>query len=345
MDGLYLYSHLLHRLVIVIRRICIFVHYDRTNKIGPSVLHYLKGLVEICSEVVFVSNCELPPAEQNKVSPIVSVILSRENKGMDFGAWRHAIDHVGWSHLASYDELILANDSCYAPMFAFTDMFNTMNSTEADFWGVTEHPAALTRSGDLEAHLQSYFLVFTKRVILSEIFRNFWQEVSTEDTDYNTVIGNYESKLTPTLNNAGFTHKAYINHSACTGDSGGNWNNPLYVNRTIWSWRKLLQNKSPFLKRKAISFHFERVARLIRTGYGRKVTKAAYVHTFFWRKCIEDSDSTYPIEIICKEIQSEHGDHWINSSQIGKRMMFHANTPYRMYKGFTKTVAKLKQQG
>ncbi len=263
---------------------------------------------------------------------------------MDFGAWRHAIDHIGWSHLKACDQLVLANDSCYAPMFPFADMFDTMNSSTTDFWGVTEHPAALTRSGDLEAHLQSYFLVFTQRVICSEAFKKFWQEVSDDHADYNTVVGNYESKLTPILNNAGFRHNTYINHSDCSGDTGGNWNKALYVNRTIWSWRKLLQKKSPFLKRKAISFHIERVPRLIRTGYGRKITRAAYIHTFFWRKCIEDSNSEYPIEIICKEVQSDHGDTWINSSQPGKRILFYANTPYRLYKDLTKAVAAKKRQ-
>ncbi len=321
-------------------RICIFVHFGQAGEIAPAVLHYLQGLREICNEIVFVSNSRLTEAQQNKVSQLVSTVLERDNKGLDFGAWKHAIELVGWAHLQMFDELILANDSCYAPMFPFTEMFTSMSVDNVDFWGVTEHPAALTRAGNLEPHLQSYFLVFKRHVVASEVFQNFWHGVLEDSIDYNTVVGNYEATLTPALNSSGFSHRAYMEDPINIENVRSDWNNPLYVNRTIWNWRELLLKRSPFLKRKAFSFHFERVVRLIRSGYGRVVTKEAYVHTFFWRKCIENSGSDYPVDIICEEIRVRHGDVWVNSSHPGKRLMFYVSAPRRFFRSVKRRFTK-----
>lgn len=314
------------------RRIGIFVHYSANNSLAPYVLPYLQGLKEVCSEIVFVSNSLLAAPDRQKIEPLVAKVLQRDNSAMDFGAWKHAIDAIGWPYLETFDELVLANDSCYAPMFPLADMFKVMRTDDSQFWGVTEHPAGITRSGELAAHLQSYFLVFNKSVILSGVFRRFWSEVSLKNTDYNAVIGNYEARLTPLLNNAGFTHGVYIDHPDHTSDASASWEDSLYINPTIWSWRELLQRKSPFLKRKAITFHLDRVSRLIRSGYGGKVTKSAFIHTFFWKKSIERSSTRYPVEIIFDEIRAQYGDRWVDSSHLGKRLLFRVCAPWRFYR-------------
>ncbi len=314
------------------KRICIFVHCSTSNALAPSVLLYLQELAQHCSEILFVSNSELTLELQAKVKPLVAEILQRENIGMDFGAWKHAIERVGWGCLEEFDELILANDSCYAPMFPFDEMFNVMSVAGNDFWGVTEHPAGVTRSGDLEAHLQSYFLVFNKGVVSSEVFRGFWDAVSVEGSDYNEIIGNYESKLTPMLNRAGFNYKAYIGYSDDPSCTGGNWSNPLYVNRTIWNWSTLLQQKSPFLKKKAITFHLERVVRLIRSGYGSKVTAATHRHTFFWKECIKQSKTLYPVDVIYNEVRASHGKVPVESARLSERLLFAICAPLRFYR-------------
>ena len=313
-------------------RICIFVHYDNTDVIAPCVERYLRGLAGVCGEILFVTNSKLSVAELNKVLPLVSGAFSRENTGMDFGAWKYVIDQVGWDYIGQFDELVLANDSCYAPMFPFDEMFNTMHKLKTDFWGVTEHPAAITRSGDLEAHLQSYFVVLKHNVVTSNTFREFWESVSEKQTDYNKVIGDYEARLTPLLNSAGFKHCSYLEETGFTRQSGGNWDNPLYINPTIWDWKNLLKSKSPFLKRRAISFHLDRVKRLILSGYGPKVTAATYDQTFLWRRCISDSGSSYPIDIIDSEIQSIHGDSWVKSRQHFKRFLFYICGPNRFFR-------------
>ncbi len=313
-------------------RICLFVHYDPADVIAPCVEHYLLGLAEVCREICFVSNSNLSDLEKNKVQPLVSRVFTRENTGMDFGAWKYVIDQVGWKHIESFDELMLANDSCYAPMFPFDELFSTMSQVNVDFWGVSEHPAARTRSGDLDAHLQSYFLVFKQNVVINEAFREFWRGVSEQQTDYNAVIGDYESRLSPLLNRSGFKYSSYLQQTGYTAKSGGNWDNSLYTNPTIWDWSSLLKSRSPFLKRKAITFHLDRVSRLMLSGYGSMVTAATYGHTFLWRKHIAESGSSYPIELICREVQSTHGSAWVNSSKWGKRILFYLCGPYRVFR-------------
>ena len=312
-------------------RICIFVHYNKNNTVAPGIEPYLKGLQSICSEIIFISNSKLPLPDQELLETLVTKVLTRTNQGMDFGAWKTAIDRVGWEHIELFDELVLANDSCYAPLHSFEEMFNAMRDSTGDFWGVTEHRAASVKSGNLRAHLQSYFLVFTRKVVLSSAFRKFWSDVSGNQSNYDSIVKNSEATLTPCLNDAGFKHDVYLKEKSFIGKhQGGNWENPLYFNHTIWSWNNLLAHRSPFLKRRAIPFHLERASRLIHSGYGRKVTKAAYLQTFFWRDCLGKYQSAYPIDIIHTDIQSQVPATLDNPSQRLSRILFHLGGPRRL---------------
>ena len=71
------------------------------------------------------------------------------------------------NNFSDYDELILFDDSFFAPIYPFAKMFSKMDAEkpDADFWGITFH-------GEI---LQEYFLVFRKKILHSEEFKNFWQ--------------------------------------------------------------------------------------------------------------------------------------------------------------------------
>ena len=45
-----------------------------------------------------------------------------------------SIYKIGWNKLNQYDELILANDSCFAPMFPLKDIFKKADKSNCDFW-------------------------------------------------------------------------------------------------------------------------------------------------------------------------------------------------------------------
>jgi rhamnosyltransferase len=78
-----------------------------------------------------------------------------------------------------------------------------MEYSDCDFWGLTVNQEKYL------PHLQSYFLVFNKKIINSEIFKNFFRKVKREDNKQN-IIENYEIALTPAFIDAGFKMDSFI---------------------------------------------------------------------------------------------------------------------------------------
>ena len=49
------------------KRLCVFAHWDRDNIIDDYVIYYLKALKQVVSTLVFVSDCDLPSEELEKL--------------------------------------------------------------------------------------------------------------------------------------------------------------------------------------------------------------------------------------------------------------------------------------
>jgi rhamnosyltransferase len=78
-----------------------------------------------------------------------------------------------------------------------------MEYSDCDFWGLTINQEQYL------PHLQSYFLVFNKKIINSEIFRNFFRNVKYEDNKKN-IVENYEIALTSDFVDADFKMDSFI---------------------------------------------------------------------------------------------------------------------------------------
>lgn len=174
------------------RRLILFAHFDSKNCVRPYILHHLEALKAL-GEVWFISNSPLPPSESERVKPYVGNVILRENTGLDFGMWKTALQSV---NLESYDELLLTNSSIVGPSSPLGPIFERMNGTDCDFWGMTE-------SWEMTHHLQSYFLVFRKPVIQSMAFAQFWEGVLPYTSRFN-IVHSYELGLSPWLWQNGF---------------------------------------------------------------------------------------------------------------------------------------------
>ena len=51
-------------------RVALFAHYDSQAEVKPYVVTFLRGLREVCNEIVFVSTAALPDRELERVRPI-----------------------------------------------------------------------------------------------------------------------------------------------------------------------------------------------------------------------------------------------------------------------------------
>jgi lipopolysaccharide biosynthesis protein len=237
------------------KRLSLFVHHEASGQISGADMYYLTQLKAISADVVFISNSDLSAAQLKRVEPLTSKIVSRKNVGFDFGAWRDALNAVGWDRMGTYDEIVFANNSCFGPVFPMEKMFSTMQKSEANFWAVTDFPdspqspraeAAALKDQHIPAHLQSYFMVFDRKVVASSEFRDFWSSV-IDVTDILDVIALYETQLTGILLRGGFKCGSYINEAGII--QGRNTHIPEF-NTAYSDPISMIALGSPFIKKK-----------------------------------------------------------------------------------------------
>jgi lipopolysaccharide biosynthesis protein len=224
---------------------CIYAHYNHEQKINKYVICFLKALSGIGSKIIFISNSSIDSiSKELLISQIPNIeVHCRENKGYDFGAWKWGLENNFISEDTTH--LILANDSCMGPLFNLSPMMEYMNNKNADFWGLTD-------SVQGNWHIQSYFLVLSKKVLDSSAFKNFFQQ-NFNNLTKKEIIEHGELLLSKTLSNNGFSHSVFIPYEKFeTTDSG----NLFAKNPTHFFWDRLIQDFGfPFIKKELILYN------------------------------------------------------------------------------------------
>lgn len=179
----------------------IFAHYDQDNIVDNYVIYYLKELKKIASKIIFVSDCDLPQRELDKLKGICDKVRAHKHYEYDFGSYKRGLQDAK-QEIEHFDALILANDSCYGPCASLEPIFNKMENLTCDFWGLT------ASSERQQVHIQSYFMVFSKKVFLHKNFTRFFNSVE-EKKCKDTIINTYELGLSKTLIESGFVMESY----------------------------------------------------------------------------------------------------------------------------------------
>ena len=192
------------------KRLCVFAHWDRDNIIDDYVIYYLNALKEVCSTIIFVSDCNLESNEIAKLNGITDYVLAQKHNEYDFGSYKRGFLLAKKLNL-DFDELIFANDSCYGPFFPLTEILNTKGKEkQGDFRGISCWDYIPIKKNGIytlqkcDTHIQSYFMLFNKNVYTSTVFNNFIYKIKQLSNKYE-VIREYEAGLSKVLINAGFT--------------------------------------------------------------------------------------------------------------------------------------------
>jgi hypothetical protein len=173
--------------------VTIFAHYNAENIIDNACLQNLAGLKAISNQIIFISTSNLPEIEITKVQQYCDIIQCRENVGLDFGSYQLGLRLIDKETI---DYLILSNDSVYGPIYPLQETLDKAIKSPADVFGIT-------LSNEKYPHLQSYFLIFKKKVINSAAFNDFWQNLDL-GKDKKEIIHDYEIGLSRTLAEATF---------------------------------------------------------------------------------------------------------------------------------------------
>lgn len=174
------------------KRIAVLAHYDIDAVIDSYLKKLIKEIERFVDKIILVTTSgvdEKSLLDFNKVQ-----VIQRENVGYDFYSYKTGIDSI--SNLQQYDQLLVLNDSFYITESFDMNLF-LLQSTDKDIYSITS-------TNQFAYHLQSYFIVFSKKAILSLWFYKFWQNVFIYKRKIK-IIFDYEINLTRSAMQHGLT--------------------------------------------------------------------------------------------------------------------------------------------
>lgn len=265
------------------RRTGIFCLFTPSGEIDSTLLHTIEAMKEIVGYFIIVVNGNLNSSDE--LRNYADEVVVRENTGFDIGAYKDVILSPKYSNkIKEADELILCNSSFYGPFISFQEIFGKMEGSVCDFWGIS------SSEKNLSQHIQSYFLVFRRRVLKGEeLFRYLRERVDTERLDYFDACSIFENGLFQTLKKAGYRFDAYKRSIDCDG-----YQNP---------YGSVKLDGLPVLKRKIFSEEFYQE---------KEVTNAlSYVretYGFDIRPILDHAYRVYGIELTSEMIEAARTD-------------------------------------
>lgn len=200
------------------RRVAIFASFFPAGKIPATTLCYLRGLREVADDIVFFASCPIFPDELRKLEGVVRFAAFRIHHGHDFFSYKLGFEkacELGLLDATTTDELIIANDSCYAPVFPFPECFGRMADRPCDFWGMTANSGAYRSE-----HVQSFFFVFRRPVLDGDALGKFLRGIEVLGARWE-VVRRYEIGFTAALVKAGYTWDTLVPRSFSAEHGGG----------------------------------------------------------------------------------------------------------------------------
>ena len=274
----------------------VYFHFDSHHQVRDYVVHALASLRPHAEHILVVSNSPVDDAGRARLEASCDEILERPNAGLDVGAYRAGLEHLGWDRLADFDELILTNHTYYAPLRPWEEVLTRTGSRrDISFWGMTEHgvmrPHPFLAKRELPRHIQSHWIAVRRRLLTDPAFREYWEQMPPVSS-YRDSIQWHESRFTG--------HFAELGHT---------WEVAFPVDRyrsenpAIEEAPALLADGCPLLKRRALfhdPLHQDRQAVVggelleaaVAAGYSEDLILSDVVHTATARDLIVNAGLT-----------------------------------------------------
>lgn len=274
----------------------VYFHFDPHHQVRDYVVAALSSLRPHANHILLVSNSPISEVDRARLATCCDEILPRPNEGLDVGAYRAGLEHLGWERLADFDELILTNHTYYAPLRPWEEVLTRAAGWgDISFWGMTEHatmrPHPFLAQRELPRHLQSHWIAVRRRLLTDPAFREYWEQMPPVSS-YRDSIQWHESRFTG--------HFAELGHT---------WQVAFPVDRyrsenpAIEEAPALLVDGCPLLKRRALfhdPLHQDRQAVVggelleaaARAGYSEDLILSDVVHTAAARDLIVNAGLT-----------------------------------------------------
>ncbi|WP_163616836.1 MULTISPECIES: rhamnan synthesis F family protein [unclassified Microbacterium] len=229
------------------KRVVFYLFHDSRGDVDDYIVHKLDALRPHVEHIFVVVNGKLTDLGRERLAPVADTVWQRENVGFDVGGYKDALEEFGQRRLAEYDELILMNYTWFGPVRPFAPVFDRMNASAVDFWGVTDHaeepPDPSTGRGGLHRHLQTHWISVRRRMFLSQTWSEYWRDMP-KMTSYADSILHHEARFTHHFEALGFRSAVAFSSADYPSD------NPAIFNADL-----LLADGCPILKRRQF-FHY-----------------------------------------------------------------------------------------
>ncbi len=190
----------------MLKRLGIFCFYDKDGIVDRYVEYVLADLTKCLDMLIITVNGHINNDSLKLLKGYTEHIIIRENKGFDVGAYRDAIVHfLGEEGIKEWDEIVLCNDTFYGPFIPFKNVFQKMETKEVDFWGLDY------RQGKFLSFIQSYFLVFKKRILLNgDLFTYLKSNIDSNSVEISDVYAFFEVGLFSYLVKKGYKYGSFV---------------------------------------------------------------------------------------------------------------------------------------
>lgn len=231
------------------KRAIIMTCFCTNGEIDAYKKRIIKSLKAYANFFVVTLNGEVSLDSMQFLKKTVSKVLVRKNIGYDAGAYKDALLNLC---MEEYDELMLLNDTFFGFFYPLDELINRAKvESEVDFWGFTKHPKGKDDYNNIiEEHIQAYFLYIKSRMLHSNSFMEFWDNISYPQT-YNEAIHNFEIKFT-----VFFEKRGFIGRSFCDLERAGieiHYNENPYL---LYPYELIRKMRCPILKRKSCSINY-----------------------------------------------------------------------------------------
>ena len=233
------------------KRLCVYFIYDKDGIIDDYIIYQLEDMKKNVSFLHCVINGKLTKEGIIKLKAVADEVFERENKGNDIGAYKAAIEYIGWNRISEYDELILMNNTCFGPVYPFKEAFEWAIKQDVDLWGLTWDTKSdwlgtnkYLHYNKKKYHYQSYFLAFRKPLMGGKFLEKFFEEIPN-DTNYIMSGSVYEYAFPGYFEEQGYKCAVYC-------DEKENLNYPLLHDPV----QLLKKYRMPLFKKRSFFHHY-----------------------------------------------------------------------------------------
>lgn len=267
-----------------LRRVIFYLFYDPRGQVDDYVTHKLKSLRESADYIFVVANSVLTPEGRSKLESVADEVYARENVGFDVWAYKEAMEVFGRDRLLEFDELVLMNYTFFGPIYPFTEVFERMDRTGCEFWGISAHKAVqgdpVTGEGTFPFHIQSHWIAVRRPMFRSLEFQQYWDTMPMI-TSYDGSIKHHEARFTAHFAAKGFTYAVAFPAENYPG------NHPIFENSQM-----MLDDRCPIVKRR-IFFHdplyLERNA-ILGKRVMQRIEKTDYPTDLIWKNVARSAE-------------------------------------------------------